>query len=210
MDYGRLETANTRALAWLFDPKSAHGFGDTILRAFLQSIPSDFQSQPFSVEYVIPEHWFSNGGKNENGRIDVYATGHFGKGPQASVPWVLVVEAKIDASEQPAQLERYERWVETRHPNAYFLPVFLTPEGKPPETAAGDWMCVSFRSLACSLRRAYSKLDEESPGFHFLRYFVAGILMDVCGWRLPLPPATECTDPYGYLDYLRTVHESED
>lgn len=29
MDYGRLETAHTNALAWLLDPRKAHGFGDT-------------------------------------------------------------------------------------------------------------------------------------------------------------------------------------
>src|SRR5262245_8400373 len=33
IDLGRLETAHTRTLAWLFDPQGEHGFGKTLLAA---------------------------------------------------------------------------------------------------------------------------------------------------------------------------------
>jgi hypothetical protein len=208
MDYGRLETANTRALGWLFDPRQGHGFGTTLLKTFLASLHHEFGNAEFFVDKVECERMISHIGENASGRLDILATGRFAKHSGIDLPWVLLIEAKIDASEQPNQLERYEQWVDARHPDALFVRVFLTPDGRPAESGSGNWKAMSFLSLACALRRAYGMLSEENPGYHYLRFFITGVLSDICGWRLPLPRAHACLDPYGYLEYLRTVHET--
>src|SRR5437016_4569566 len=38
MDYGRLETAHTRTLAWLLDPEREHGFGQILIAALLRRL----------------------------------------------------------------------------------------------------------------------------------------------------------------------------
>jgi hypothetical protein len=38
LDFGRLETAHTRTLAWLLDPGREHGFGAHLLRSLLAHV----------------------------------------------------------------------------------------------------------------------------------------------------------------------------
>jgi hypothetical protein len=44
---------------------------------------------------------------------------------------------------------------------------------------------------------------RDSAGYHFLRYYLAGVLMDVYGWKLPNKRDTD--DPYGVVDYMNAI-----
>jgi hypothetical protein len=55
-------------------------------------------------------------------------------------------------------------------------------------------------------RKVYPKL-KHAPGFHFLRFYLAGVLQDICGW--PKKLTADTPDPYAVASYLKTVHDSE-
>jgi hypothetical protein len=200
MDYGRLEVAHTRTLAWLLDPTKEHGFGDALLRTWVCQLLDAQGCREFSVSRVEPE-LFIESGPGIGGRIDVLAEGHLTDGA-AVRRWMLVVEAKIDAGEGEEQLGRYDRWIEEYADEREVLRVFLTPGGWEGETGEFDWQPLSFLDLVRILRSAMETV-RNAPGYHFLRYYLSGVLRDVCGWSLPIN--ADCPDPYSVLRYLETM-----
>ena len=124
MEYGRLETAHTRSLAWLLDPKSEHGFRDRLLAALLLRLSNREHVEGLSVDLVKTEHHVHSG--NEHGRLDVIAEGQW-REDGATSRWVLVIEAKIDARESIHQFGTYDSWLAAK-PHHVFR-VFLTPDG---------------------------------------------------------------------------------
>jgi hypothetical protein len=59
--------------------------------------------------------------------MDVLAQGEWLDTDQKCTSWVLLIEAKADATEADDQLTRYENWI-TRHADErVVIPVFLTP-----------------------------------------------------------------------------------
>lgn len=193
LDFGRLETAHTRALAWLLDPKREHGFGLTLVRAILDHLGD---KRNFSVNRVMSEHPI------QGGRIDVLAEGTWtsdGRG------WVLLIEAKIDAGEGQDQLRRYENWLQSYAVAPDRFRIFLTPNGDAPEFPEDDWVPLSYSQLVRVFRSAYDEL-RDTAGFHFLRFYLAGVLQDVCHW--PRELRGPVADPYAVADYLRTLDNS--
>ena len=196
MDYGRLETAHTRALAWLLGKgEREHGFGFQLLEALLRHLLHGreiFLSGEIKVE---GEH------STDVGRIDVLAEG-FWHEEGNEVPWRLVIEAKIDATESDEQLSHYDDWLDQHaQPGMHTLRVFLTPNGRTPKTNLVNWQTISFVELA-SVFRCVSGLQDK-PGFHFLRYYLTGVLRDVCKMSLDL--SSDCKNPYATIDYLQAV-----
>lgn len=196
MDYGRLETAHTRALGWLLDRKKEHGFGDTLLQALLEKVTG--RSSCVECTYITCESPLKEGDKA--GRIDIYAEGHWIKTDGQHSPWLLMLEAKVDAWEGDSQLERYE--VSLKQSGREPVRVFLTPAGRQAETASNEWTVLSFQELAEAFRGVMDKLQDE-PGYHFLRFYLAGVLKDVCSW--PIPIKAECDDPYSVLSYMKSI-----
>lgn len=204
MDYGRLETAHTRTLAWLLDPAKdeEHGFGDALLAALLKHLAERDHFDRLQVERVVPEHFLE--GAEETGRSDVLAEGEWeSKGER--VRWVLVIEAKIDAEEGVGQLDKYDEWLDSHAAGRETYRVFLTPDGRPSDGGCGEWTALSFRKLVQIFRTVYSTL-RYARGFHFLRFYLAGLLQDVCG--LPRNVTDDTADPYAIASYLKTVRES--
>ena len=208
MDYGRLETAHTRTLAWLLD-KEEHGFGFQLLEALLLHLPESGAIRLTRVGRVESELPVRCGPSRKSaGRIDVLAEGTWDESGN-EVSWLLVIEAKIDAGESEEQLSLYEDWIEDR-PQDCKLRVFLTPEGRKPQTALTEWYTLSFPDLAGVFRRVSTGLKCKL-GYHFLRYYLTGLLRDVCG--LPVPISANCSNPYAAVEYLKSVFapsESED
>jgi hypothetical protein len=54
-------------------------------------------------------------------------------------------------------------------------------------------------------RAVYGGLRDK-PGFHFLRFYLAGVLQDICGW--PRKITADAPDPYAVASYLKAVHDS--
>jgi hypothetical protein len=206
MEVGRLEVAHTRTLAWILNPKkvSEHGFGDALLRAFLKYICECDSVSSFDVCKVNVERGYRNSLAEDAGRTDIWIEG----GSINSTPWLVVIEAKIDASEGDQQLDRYneeiKKWRAT-HRNAEIHRVFLTPDGRA-SISGQRWTPASFPRLAHVLWDAISS-DEMQPGYHFIRHYLAGVLKDVLG--LPIGLANVRQSPYKVLEFLRETRASK-
>ncbi len=201
MDSGRLETAHTQTLAWLLDNKE-HGFGDALLAALVGQLADREQFDRFEVENVVSEHPLDTSAGQ--GRLDVLAKGGWEIGSER-VRFMLVIEAKVDASESEGQLDMYDDWLSIHAADREIFRVFLTPDSHSPETGCEDWLTLSFQNLVQIFRKVYPKL-KRTPGFHFLRFYLSGVLQDICGW--PREVTADTSDPYAVASYLRTVHDS--
>jgi hypothetical protein len=203
LDYGRLEKAHTATLAWLLDPlNKEHGFGDKLLGAFLAHLIAPQRFDNLRVEGVEKEVVIRSG--NRSGRLDVLAVGEWKSAETGSNKWMLVIEAKVDACERDDQLGLYDGWLCKHRDNYHLIPVFLTPDGRAAKTSKAEWEPLSFRELVQTFRKVYDKL-RDAPGFHFLRFYLAGVLQDVCGLPRNFKLEEDCDDPYFLLSYLRTA-----
>jgi hypothetical protein len=198
MRFGRLETAHTRVLAWLLDPTQRHEFGSTLLEALWAKMEGTSSPTRPSVDEVVPEKLIPLEG-NKTGRLDVFVRGRF-LGNLEPNPWILCIEAKIDAEEGEKQLPKYDKWIEATYYGHEIKRVFLTPDGREPETSK-KWQALSFVQLATVLRSRLSSL-KDTPGYHYLRFYLTAVMKDICHWSLPIRDANSCSDPYGVLQYL--------
>jgi hypothetical protein len=204
MDAGRLETAHTRTLAWLLDPKAEHGFGITLIVALLRHLSGEDWSAGLRVERVQSEYLI--GGSSAKGRLDVLAEGAWEDGQRNG--WVLVIEAKVDAGEGEGQLPKYAKWLRANAAGRECICVFLTPDGRAPDTSetdAEEWEALSYLELVRVFRDVYGGL-RRAPGFHFLRFYLAGVLQDVCHW--PRNIGDGSADVYAVAAYLKAVRDS--
>src|SRR5262249_40988516 len=142
-------------------------------------------------------------GAGVGGRLDVVMEGTWENGARNG--WVLVIEAKVDASEGEDQLQRYETWLRSNARGREPMRVFLTTDGRLPESSTESWESLSFLELVRIFRAVYGAL-RHAPGFHFLRFYLAGVLQDVC--RLPRNVQSENADPYAVASYLKAVSYS--
>jgi hypothetical protein len=209
MDFGRLETAHTRALAWMLDNRREHGFGNQLLEALLRHLMKGRRIRVTHVDNVESEFLIHFGpARTEAGRIDVLAKGRWEEMGK-EVSWLLVIEAKIDAEESEDQLSQYDDWLKRYSQPTEVIRVFLTPNGRAPRTSPA-WKVLSFVDLASVFRRVLPGL-KDTPGYHFLRYYLTGVLQDICGW--PASISSDCKNPYAVVDYLKSVtriNETED
>jgi hypothetical protein len=205
MDSGRLEVAHTRTLAWLLDPNKEHGFGTALLAALLGWCTGTTISSPHvHVDYVAGEYPLE--GSAGKGRLDVLAKGQWESAGGHPVRWILVIEAKIGAWESEGQLGKYDKWLLAHAEGCEAYRIFLTPDGREPEGGCDDWKPLRFLKLVQIFRRAYGKLGK-APGFHFLRFYLAGVIQDVCHLRQNVGDES-ADDPYAVASYLKTAHES--
>ena len=207
MDYGRLETAHTRTLAWMLD-KQEHGFGSQLLEALLCHLLKGRRIRLTDVDQVESEYPVDYGGpaRTEAGRIDILAKGRWEDEMGKKVSWLLVIEAKIDAEEGEEQLSQYDDWLERYPQPTKVLRVFLTPNGRAPRTSSAEWQVLSFVDLASVVRRVSGLRDR--PGYHFLRYYLTGVLQDICG--CPASISSDCKNPYAVVDYLKSVTDIDE
>ncbi len=125
------ETAHSRFLAFLLDPKEKHGLGDLFLRSFLRKVSE-------STNKVSLSQVFDNADDRNldqttvrrevltgDGRIDILLLNDVGK-------WAMIVENKIWSAEHSDQLDRYYRFVKKIYPGLQALGCYLTPYGDAP------------------------------------------------------------------------------
>ncbi|WP_295390102.1 PD-(D/E)XK nuclease family protein [uncultured Thiodictyon sp.] len=200
MDLGRWETAHTNFLAWLFDPNQPHGFGSSIIAAVLNGLDddnADFNQEGIRVINSCSEHYVSDA--ETSGRIDVWVEGRIAV---SKIPWLLVIEAKIEASLGDGQLKKYDsritQW-KTGKPNARVFKLLLTHDLNSDDYAdRSGWKIWDYQKLV-SIIWSSGRHHVDAPGYHLLRYYLTGVLSDVIGWKLPLTQDTE--DPYNALIY---------
>ncbi|HZF86211.1 MAG TPA: PD-(D/E)XK nuclease family protein [Burkholderiaceae bacterium] len=164
----RDEVRNASVLAWFLDPRGGHGCGDALLVSLLDRIRGrlpDFPERPSPRCTVAVEECPDGSRAN---RVDI----------QVDDPtFIVVVEVKIDAPEQPGQLERYCRIAAERACGRPWAVALLTPDGRLPVTAGeygGYVVPFAWSMIATGLRRAGSSkgrtLEGRAPAgvSHFL------------------------------------------
>lgn len=203
MDYGRLETAHTRALAWLLDDRE-HGFGHRLLETLLIHLLDGMPVRLTHVGRVASEYPIHCGpSAAATGRIDILAEGDWERGGKKA-HWLLVIEAKIDADEGESQLSLYDDWIEQNAGDSKVVRVFLAPKGRTPQTANAEWETLHYVDLAGVIRGVDGLTDKA--GYHFLRYYLTGVLRDICD--VPVPISADAENPYDPVDYLQSVLEA--
>lgn len=137
----RDETAHSRLLAWLLRPDGYHRAGDAALRALGQAagVPNSLLSG--AVRVIQEEERVTidrQEGEPPTTRADLVV-----RTPRVT----LLVEAKVDALEQPAQLHRLRRtW--TREPSLHVLLIARSSHQQVTSTDGGRWPATSWARLA--------------------------------------------------------------
>lgn len=180
MQRGTWEVAHTRILAWLLDGKQAHGFGNALLQSLLRRIAEDADANLNLSEIEVHGEFFCG----THDRIDLWITGQMQQREDRQ-PFLIAIEAKIAAEEGPNQLGRYDRGVDRwlqDHPGGKAMRVYLVSEIR---EAGEHWTQLLYQDLATSLWQGAQK-KNAAPGYAYLRYYLASIYQDVCGWLTPL------------------------
>lgn len=180
LEYGRLETAQTRALAYLFDPKAEpdHGFGDQLLRAFLEQIrctpDGDISTAEVEAEKVI---------KYEKSyvRLDVDIAI-----PSANPRRRTIIEAKVDALGSEDQCSAIRKAVKDNADGCECSFVYLYPRSRQDEFKVEEpWIPLTWEELAIAFLRCL-KNNRKAAGAAFLNLYIAGLLSDLEEYNLPV------------------------
>lgn len=99
----RNEVNTARILTWLLDPSGSHGYQDAILSALWQQIPSALQ--PFELGTAKRTRRETVPLGDTQNRVDIEIEGD---------DFLLVIEVKIDAGDQPDQVSRYLHAAKTK------------------------------------------------------------------------------------------------
>ena len=131
-------------LAELLVPTGSHGQADTFLTAFLGLAKDVGLRCPSECGGDLDWRVTTEEAVNEHDRLDIVLRGtrHGCTKPE----FIMVIENKIDAAEGTEQLRRYyDNWLQ-KQPADFRNLVFLTPDGREPETISKDkCMCLSYR-----------------------------------------------------------------
>lgn len=133
------EHLHSAFIAELLDPRGSHDMGDTFTRLFFQHIGG--QVEPTEVISVATEKPLPGG------RADIYLR---------SGSFEMIIENKLYAADQTAQLARYHRYLQTSSGTKLRL-YYLTLDGTPPSSGSTtsvdggdnltdeDYTCLSYR-----------------------------------------------------------------
>ncbi|MDY4350628.1 PD-(D/E)XK nuclease family protein [Pectobacterium brasiliense] len=153
----RKEVRNTAVLAWLLDPEGTHGFGRLPLQAFLQVIRHSRDDIPADYHRYCRVQVETNPTGDNTNRVDIEIDAD---------NFFLLIEVKIDASEQQEQVARYCTDARVRATSRPWAVVFLTPKGGKPLTSgvafkSEDVPCLSWRHLATTLEASLQSHVKE-------------------------------------------------
>ena len=143
----RHENTHSRMLEWLLKPTARHGLGCGVVRRLLEHCTEEPVPAPLAVRRVAFSQW------RNNREADLVVW---------SENFTLVIENKVDATEQPHQCDDlYENFKNENGP----LFLFLTPDGRKPSTATAPGAQRAFRTLAWPELRAMleTALNESRP-----------------------------------------------
>jgi len=159
----RKEDAHSYVIAWLMNPANPHGLQDAFLKAFFKkAFPTAAPTGTLECRVAVKKRIAS-------GEVDIEV-----KGPR----WWLVVENKIDCGEDRGQTEKYaayyERFAKLRE---RFFPVFLSREGKRPESR--DFAPMSYRDLRKVLESVCESVRPAPEAEQLVRDLVQHILCDL-------------------------------
>ena len=149
----RRELQHSAFLAWLLDPRGSHGLRDYFLRHFLSQAAAEVRDSeienftPFDVDgWKLSDIEIEVATERHN--IDILLV-------NASDGFVCLIENKIGAAEQPGQLGRYLRTVQSEYEGLTPLPIFLTPNKREPEDEEDSerWVPLDYQTVADLITR---------------------------------------------------------
>lgn len=144
---GRHENTHSRMLEWLLTPTARHGLGCGFVERLVEHCTRQPVPTPLAVRKVVFSEW-----RNDR-EADLVVWGR---------NFTLVIENKVDASEQPRQCDDlYENFKNEVAP----LFLFLTPTGRKPHTATTPRSQRAFKTLSWPEVRAMleATLNESAP-----------------------------------------------
>jgi hypothetical protein len=179
MSLGRDEVRNAQILAWFLLAKNRHGIGSDLVDALItkQSEALGVSPRPSSAACrvateVLPDASIGN-------RVDVLIDD-----PRN----FIIIEVKIDAGEQPDQVERYCQVAERRAGDRNWGVVYLTPNGRPPNSGLG-WgtrvLPMPWIDIAVLLEAAVRQRSKSSISTNLASGFTAHIRTNLAGplWK---------------------------
>lgn len=128
MRIGKDEIKNAQLLAWFLDWRNQHGMGSRLLNGLL------------SLAWT-PHGLFGSASRSCSVTTEVLPDGLVGSRVDILIEdprFLVIIEVKIDAGEQPDQVSRYCQIAERRAGSKPWMVVYLTPDGRPPLTG-GSW-----------------------------------------------------------------------
>lgn len=149
----RTEIRHSNMLAWFLNPDENHGFGDKILKGFVQFVIKNNSDDEdiFSTllmdyhDFIIQREWHN---------IDLLAISDESK-------FILCIENKIDSGEHDDQLNRYRKIIEEHYPNYKKYYIFLSPTGiesSDPEY----WIPMSYQDVLDIIEKNKSQLEVST------------------------------------------------
>ena len=155
---------HSRFLAELLDPNGRaevdlppfRGRDDSVRDGLIQSERAAERQHPLTAANTTEE------AVNESDRLDIVIRCGRAK-------FIIIIENKIDAAEGTEQLRRYDYWLQKQQADFRNL-VFLTPDGREPETISTDkCLCFSYREhVSAWLRKLVDEV--QTPHLSHLRF----------------------------------------
>ena len=165
----RMEIRHSNFLANLITPNASHGFGDMLLRSFIEALLSKkADAKELSLELHLTDMSDAEI-RREWKNIDLLV-----RIPRSQKPdVVLVVEIKIESGEGRGQLKKYKKIVEETYPSSsakiYFF--FLTPYGT--ESSHPDWVDVAFSTILDAFDKALKTGEGQPDARRMVELYIA-------------------------------------
>lgn len=142
----RDELAHTYVLRWLLDPMGRHELGTAVIENLVARCGWNSDGDAVAVRRVDASYW------RKGREADIVAWG---------LSFTLVIEIKVDADEQPCQCEAlYKNFRREKEP----LFLFLTPDGRKPQTVCSPEAREAFRTLSWrQVRRIIERVASDAP-----------------------------------------------
>ena len=151
-------------LAWILNPQGSHGQGTVFLEK-LAPLLNDKTTH----KNKITTRMLASGGRayvetlplgDHESRVDIEIEGK---------EFLLFIEVKIYASEQPDQLERYFKIAKAKAGNRSYRVVFLTPSGCAPikcqDVVNDEIVSISWKDCSANIRQAVESNAMSSGSF---------------------------------------------
>ncbi len=168
----RVEIRHSNMLAWLLNPNENHGFGDAILRGFIQFVVTSFSSDADIFDTLLMDcHDFTV--QREWHSIDILVS-------SSKEKFVICIENKIDSGEHDNQLNRYRKQVEDTYPNYQKMFIYLSPEGG--EASDPDnWCAMGYQDVLSIVENAQRKTKLLPEAQLLVDNYTATIRRDIVG-----------------------------
>lgn len=162
------EPAWSRIFAGLLDSTLPHGLGDAPLRLWLRHIyaeqdgngapiPASFLRLPAGAVVRTSVEFSTPAGRRIDILIRVLDSKH-------RVAAVIGVENKLDSPEQPSQIADYQAALDESFPGVRRLILYLTPDGRSPETANSTSTCQCHLASYKTIVKLCETLDSDALG----------------------------------------------